>query len=136
MLREALDLFDALASVGYGPLVLTIDDLHWADRATLDLITAVGRRRQRPASLLVLGTYRHTDLDEGNPLSAAVSELVVRGLATHIRLEPFSFETATELITRREAVTETAEVMGCSVGAVKLTLHGPRSRDTAQDSLG
>ena len=41
-LREALDLFDALASAGYGPLVLTIDDLHWADRPTLDLITAVG----------------------------------------------------------------------------------------------
>jgi hypothetical protein len=47
MLREALDLFDALASVGYGPLVLTIGDLHWADRPTLDLITALGRRRRR-----------------------------------------------------------------------------------------
>jgi DNA-binding winged helix-turn-helix (wHTH) protein/tetratricopeptide (TPR) repeat protein len=100
MLREALDLFDALASAGRGPLILIIDDLHWADRPTLDLITAVGRRR-RPASLLVLATYRHTDLDEGHPLSATVSELVVRGLATHIRLEPLSLETATELITRR-----------------------------------
>jgi DNA-binding winged helix-turn-helix (wHTH) protein len=67
MLREALDLFDALAAAGYGPLVLTIDDLHWADRPTIDLITAVGRRR-RPAPLLIIGTYRHTDLDEGHPL--------------------------------------------------------------------
>jgi DNA-binding winged helix-turn-helix (wHTH) protein/tetratricopeptide (TPR) repeat protein len=100
MLREALDLFDALASAGYGPLVLTIDDLHWADRPTLDLITAVARRR-RPASLLVLGLYRHTDLYEGHPLSAAVSELAVRGLATLIRLEPLSLETATELIMQR-----------------------------------
>jgi adenylate cyclase len=101
MLREALDLFDALAAAGHGPLVLAIDDLHWADRPTLDLITAVGRRR-RSASLLVLGTYRHTDLDEGHPLQATVSELVVRGLATRIRLQPLSLETATELVTRRE----------------------------------
>jgi DNA-binding winged helix-turn-helix (wHTH) protein/tetratricopeptide (TPR) repeat protein len=102
MLREALDLFDALAAAGYGPLVLAIDDLHWADRPTLDLITAIGRRRQ-PASLLILGTYRHTDLDESHPLSAAVSELVVRRLATHIRLEPLSLQAVTELVTRRQA---------------------------------
>jgi DNA-binding winged helix-turn-helix (wHTH) protein/tetratricopeptide (TPR) repeat protein len=110
MLREALDLFDALASAGYGPLVLTIDDLHWADRPTLDLITAVGRRR-RAAALLVLGTYRQTDLDEGHPLLATVSELVVRGLATHIRLEPLSLRTATELVTRREVDAPPPEAM-------------------------
>jgi DNA-binding winged helix-turn-helix (wHTH) protein/tetratricopeptide (TPR) repeat protein len=102
MLREALDLFDALASTGYGALVLTIDDLHWADRPTLDLITAAGRRR-RPASLLIIGTYRHTDLEEGHPLLDTVSELTVRGLATHIRLEPLSLEATTELVTRRRA---------------------------------
>jgi DNA-binding winged helix-turn-helix (wHTH) protein/tetratricopeptide (TPR) repeat protein len=101
MLREGLDLFDALAA-GHGPLVLVIDDLHWADRSTLDLITAAGRRR-RSASLLVIGTYRHTDLDDGHALSATVSELVVRGLARHIRLEPLSLEAATELVARRRA---------------------------------
>jgi DNA-binding winged helix-turn-helix (wHTH) protein/tetratricopeptide (TPR) repeat protein len=100
MLREVLDLFDALSAAGYGPLVLILEDLHWADQPTLDLITAVARRR-RPASLLVLGTYRHTDLGESHPLSAAVSELVVRGLASHIRLESLSLETATELIMQR-----------------------------------
>jgi len=100
MLREALDLFDALASAGYGPLVLTIEDLHWADQPTLDLMAAVGRRR-RPASMLVVGTYRHTDLDQGHPLLATVSELVVCGLATRIRLEPLSLEAAAELVGRR-----------------------------------
>jgi predicted ATPase len=102
MLREALDLFDALAPASYGPLVLIIEDLHWADRPTLDLITAVARRR-RPASLLVLGTYRNTDLDEGHPPLATVSELTVRELATHIRLEPLSLESTTELAKRRRA---------------------------------
>jgi DNA-binding winged helix-turn-helix (wHTH) protein/tetratricopeptide (TPR) repeat protein len=102
MLREALDLFDALAAAGYGPLVLTIDDLHWADRPTIDLITAVGRRR-RPAPLLIMGTYRHTDLDEGHPLLATVSELTVRRLATHVRLAPLPLESITELIKRQRA---------------------------------
>ncbi|HEX5906314.1 MAG TPA: AAA family ATPase, partial [Propionibacteriaceae bacterium] len=102
MLREALDLFDTLAAAGYGPLVLTIDDLHWADRPTIDLITAVGRRR-RPAPLLIIGTYRHTDLDEGHPLLATVSELTVRRLATHVRLEPLPLESTTELIKRQRA---------------------------------
>jgi DNA-binding winged helix-turn-helix (wHTH) protein/tetratricopeptide (TPR) repeat protein len=110
MLREALDLFDALASAGYGPLVLSIDDLHWADRPTTDLITAVARRR-RPAPLLVVGTYRHTDLDDGHQLSTTVSELAVRGLATHIRLAPLSLETATELVTRRQADPPPPEAM-------------------------
>jgi DNA-binding winged helix-turn-helix (wHTH) protein len=99
MLREALDLFDGLASAECGPLVLVIDDLHWADRATLNMITAVARRR-RPASLLILGTYRHTDLDEDSPLVAA-TELVVRGLATQIRLQPLSLESTTALVSQQ-----------------------------------
>jgi DNA-binding winged helix-turn-helix (wHTH) protein/tetratricopeptide (TPR) repeat protein len=110
MLREALDLFDALASAGYSPLVLIIEDLHWADRPTLDLITAVARRR-RPASLLALGTYRNTDLDEGHPLLATVSELTVRELATHIRLEPLSLESTTELVKRRRADSPPPDAM-------------------------
>jgi predicted ATPase len=116
MLREALDLFDALAAAGYGPLVLTIDDLHWGDRPTIDLITAVGRRR-RPASLLVIGTYRHTDLDEGHPLLAKVSELTVRRLATHIRLEPLSLESTTELIKRQRADPPPPEAMEACIAA-------------------
>jgi predicted ATPase len=77
---------------------------------TIDLITAVARRR-RPASLLVVGTYRHTDLDDGHPLSTTVSELAVRGLAAHIRLAPLSLETATELVTRRQADPPPPEAM-------------------------
>ena len=109
MLREALDLFDMLASAN-GPLVIILEDLHWADRATLDLITAVARRR-RPASLLVIGTYRHTDLGDDHPLPAMVSELVLRGQARHLRLEPLSLEDTTTLVAKRQADPPLPEAM-------------------------
>ena len=104
MLREALDLVEALAPIEGGPLILVVEDLHWADRSSLDLITAVARRR-RPAPLLLLGTYRHTDLDDAHVLSTAVTELVVRGLATDIRLAALSLDAAGELVAQhRRAV--------------------------------
>lgn len=109
MLREALDLFDMLASAN-GPLAIILEDLHWADRATLDLITAVARRR-RPASLLVIGTYRHTDLGDDHPLPAMVSELVLRGQARHLRLEPLSLEDTTTLVAKRQADPPLPEAM-------------------------
>ena len=44
------------------PLVLVLDDLHWADRATLQLLAHLARELGR-SRILVLGTYRDTDLD-------------------------------------------------------------------------
>ncbi len=64
MLREALGLLDTLATIDGGPLVLVLEDLHWADRGTVDLLTALARRRG-PAPMLLMGTYRHNDLDAG-----------------------------------------------------------------------
>jgi predicted ATPase len=70
--QERLRLFDALAGfVGAiaarsgGALLLVLDDLHWADEATCDLLVHVARRMQR-APLLVLGAYREAEADE-NP---------------------------------------------------------------------
>ena len=55
MLREMLEALDAVcASV---PVVLVLEDLHWADDSTLDLVAALLRRRE-PARLLLLGTFR------------------------------------------------------------------------------
>jgi DNA-binding winged helix-turn-helix (wHTH) protein/tetratricopeptide (TPR) repeat protein len=103
MLREALDLFDELARLDGGPLIVVVEDLHWADRSTLDLLTAVARRR-KPAPLLLVGTYRHTDVDDADVLSTTVTELVVRGLATDVRLEALSLDAANELVSQHPGV--------------------------------
>jgi DNA-binding SARP family transcriptional activator len=80
MLREALEAFDAIGAAA--PLVLVLEDLHWADDSTLDLLAALLRRRD-PARLLVLGTYR----PEGDPpVAALVHDLCVRGLCEALPL--------------------------------------------------
>ena len=58
MLREMAEVVAVLTAER--PLVLIIEDLHWSDVSTLDLLTAFARRPE-PARLLVLGTYRRVD---------------------------------------------------------------------------
>ena len=56
------------------PLLLVLEDLHDADRGTLDLLVHVARNLQG-ARLLVVGTYRDVEVDRTHPLSGALAEL-------------------------------------------------------------
>ena len=47
------------------PLAIALEDLHWADPSTLDLIAAIARRKDR-ARLLLLSTYRPGDVPANN----------------------------------------------------------------------
>ena len=78
MLRE---MAEAVASLGNeATLVLVLEDLHWSDRATIDLISFLARRPE-PARLLVLATYRPVDvIVSGHPLRSTMVELGARGL--------------------------------------------------------
>src|SRR5581483_3154131 len=58
MHREMLEALDAVASDR--TLVLVLEDLHWCDPSTVDLLDALARRRG-PARLLVVGTYRRSE---------------------------------------------------------------------------
>ena len=55
MLREMAEAIEALTAER--PLILVLDDLHWSDYATLDLVALLAQRRE-PARFLLLGTYR------------------------------------------------------------------------------
>jgi class 3 adenylate cyclase len=77
--RELFVLFDAVASAlsaiaAAHPLIVVLDDLHWADAPTLSLLRHVVRATDG-ASLLILGTYRETEVDEGHALAEALAEL-------------------------------------------------------------
>ena len=84
MLREAAEALEAVAAAR--PLVLVLEDLHWADPSTVDLLAWLARRTT-PARLLVAGTYRPADaLAGGAPIGDIGTELRLRGLATELRL--------------------------------------------------
>ena len=56
------------------PVVLVLDDLHWADRATLLILKHV-MRSTTASSLLVVGTYRDVEVGRTHPLAAVVHDL-------------------------------------------------------------
>jgi predicted ATPase len=68
------------------PLVLVLEDLHWSDYATLDLLALLARRRE-PARLMVLGTYRPVDvMVRGHPLQSLQQELHLHGQCVQVSL--------------------------------------------------
>src|SRR5207248_11048306 len=56
------------------PLLLCLEDLHWADRGTLDLLVYLARRLGQ-TRLLVVANYRDLELSRAHPLSSALAEL-------------------------------------------------------------
>jgi DNA-binding CsgD family transcriptional regulator len=56
------------------PLLMVVEDAHWADEATLDLIKFLGRRIERTHALLVV-TFRDDEVALGHPLQRVIGEL-------------------------------------------------------------
>ena len=68
---------------------VVIEDVHWADEATIDLLRFVGRRI-RDATVLIVVTYRDDALTAADPLQAAVGELTRQGSTRRIGLARLS----------------------------------------------
>jgi len=99
MLREMADALEALAS--QVPLVITLEDLHWSDYSTLDLLSLL-TRRPGPARLLVLATYRPVDAIVSNhPVNLLKQDLTLRGLSKEIALESFTATEVAAFLARR-----------------------------------
>ena len=76
-------LFDELASAALPSLLL--EDVHWADEATLDVLRIVGRRIESVPAVLVM-SYRDDELDRSHPLRSVLGELPSRGFVTRLRV--------------------------------------------------
>lgn len=75
MLRELAEAIDLLTAER--TLVLLLEDLHWSDYSTLDVVSSLAQRRTR-ARLMLLGTYRPADvIVSGHPLKGMKQELRV-----------------------------------------------------------
>jgi DNA-binding CsgD family transcriptional regulator len=83
---------------GTFPVLLVLEDMHWADRSTRDLLTFLSRvlHRERVA---VIATYRTDDLHRGHPLRAVAAELLRLPSVTAVEVGPLRDEAMAEHLT-------------------------------------
>jgi predicted ATPase/DNA-binding winged helix-turn-helix (wHTH) protein len=99
MLREMGEALEALTAEL--PLVLILEDLHWSDYSTLDLISYLARQRQA-AQLMLIGTYRTAELIvSGHPLKAVKRELLAKQQCEELPLEYLSEEAVARYLSVR-----------------------------------
>jgi len=86
MMREIANALDSITAET--ALLLMLEDLHWVDDSTADLISALARRRT-PAKLMLLATCRPLD-PAGHSLRGLIPDLLVHRLCRQIALTPLS----------------------------------------------
>ncbi|HEX7224920.1 MAG TPA: AAA family ATPase, partial [Candidatus Limnocylindria bacterium] len=85
---RAHEVFEGLLADLATPSLAIIEDLHWADEATLDLVRFVGRRMATTPSVLVV-TLRDDEVGLGHPVRAVLGDLATSGWL-RVRLEPLT----------------------------------------------
>ena len=98
MLRELAEALELLTA--QQPLVLVLEDLHWSDPSTLDLIAVLARRRE-PARLLLIGTYRPPEVRRrAHPLPSVTQELQLHGHSVELPLTLLSEDAVAAYLAR------------------------------------
>jgi DNA-binding SARP family transcriptional activator/predicted ATPase len=100
--RERLRLFEAYAHfweaiAARRPVVLVVEDLHWAGAGTVALLEHVARRAQSNR-ILVVATYREDELELNHPLRATRRRLESGGAAGHVALDRLPVAAVEELV--------------------------------------
>ena len=95
LLERMLDFLVRLGEVA--PAAVVVEDLHWADSSTRDLISFLARNIHAARVLLIV-TYRADDLHRRHPLKSLLAELE-RGDASWIRLAGLTRRDVAELVT-------------------------------------
>ncbi|MGH8889391.1 MAG: AAA family ATPase, partial [Acidothermaceae bacterium] len=79
----------ALALAEQAPLLLVVEDLHWADRSTRDLLAFLARTL-RIGRITIVASYRSDDVHRRHPLRPLLADLARRPDIERIELAPFS----------------------------------------------
>ncbi len=97
-LSESLVLLVAALSKS-GPVLLVLEDAHWADAATLSLLRHLARRAGQPdLRLMIVLTYREVELDEARALNEILLDLHRQGLARRVKLIRLTRQQTGELL--------------------------------------
>jgi DNA-binding CsgD family transcriptional regulator/tetratricopeptide (TPR) repeat protein len=79
-----------------GPVIVVVEDIHWADEATLDLLQFLGRRI-RASTIMIIATYRDDELATGDLLLTALGGLSRQPATRRMGLAPLSAGAVAEL---------------------------------------
>ena len=80
-----------------GPTVLVLEDVHWADEATLELMRFLGRRLEG-VPLLAVATFRDDQVGPGDPLTALLGDLATAPHVDRMHLPALSAEAVAALV--------------------------------------
>jgi DNA-binding CsgD family transcriptional regulator len=100
--REPRQVAAALISELRRPSLLVLEDVHWADQATLDVLRVLGRRVPTTRSL-VLATYRDDEIEGDHPLRAVLGELASAAAVTRLAVPRLSAAAVRALASERGA---------------------------------
>ena len=107
MLREFASLVEAISNEA--PLVLVLEDLHWSDRGTVDLISVIAQRPER-ARLMLVGTYHPAEAAaRDRPIQQVLTLLRARARCTDVTLEYLSRNEVGTYLERRFAGARVAD---------------------------
>ena len=99
MLREMVQALDALSAEQ--TFVLLLEDLHFSDISTLELISAIARQSE-PARIMIIGTYRLAEIQsDEHPLRALKTELELHRHCEELRLSLLSRAEIEQYLRRR-----------------------------------
>ena len=113
MLREGVTLLDALTA--HQPVLFVIEDLHWCDAATLDLIAALAHRTTS-ARLMVILTYRPVEAVVRNRRVAALAQqLRQRAHAVQLVPAPFTGDEVRAYLDQRFAGTDVGARLAATI---------------------
>lgn len=79
------------------PLVLLLEDIHWADEGTLSLLSHLARSIPK-LPVIIVGTYRDTEVDPGKPLAKTFDELIRLHVVERITLHGLPQNAVAEMI--------------------------------------
>jgi DNA-binding CsgD family transcriptional regulator len=129
-----------LAEIGppAGFTVAVIEDVHWADEATIDLLSFLGRRLGRLPALL-LASYRDDEIAADHPLRLVLGDLATQRATRRMRLPPLSVEAVRELVGPRDVdAAELHRITGGNPFYVSEILEAgwPSVPPTVRDAVG
>ena len=96
LFEQMLILLEHLAEAG--PVVLIVEDMHWADRSTRDLLAFLIRNQASAEGLLIVVTYRSDDMHRTHPLRPLLAELDRIGWVARLDLGRLARQDTAELV--------------------------------------